>query len=574
LANELMLDLFEYLPTAHILSAFGGLNLRFHALILVYFQVSRQFDCRLMSKHQLDSVCEQHLSPNISRILSLCLSDADDTPQLIDRFLSHGLNLDQFTGLRSLSLYHVHCEKIMKKTMVAWSHLIHLTHLNLIDCCFQYSQQDVLGMMNSIWSLPKLTYCHLHISSQLEPYFVAPTVASTSIEYLYIQGVYCRQKELARLFEHTPRLRHLYANINARSDNHQFEFSVPSMISLELKFCLEDATHVMNRLLQTMPNLRRLTVETSQIYLDGHEWKRIIVDHLPKLKVFRLKMEFYFRDRNNKKQYVDQLLESFRSKFWLEERQWFIRCHWYPQMSSNYACLYTLPYTFANFPRIDINRSQSICSNVDKNDWSYDRVHTLDYRAPLIGDLSLCHCEFNNVEHLSLSLPLNDQFWILVPRLDRLASLEVSLHDSHKDVQYQLQSVLDRAPHLSSLKFGSWLVSEVPIGEITSASVRQLDLRECNRWYSNQECLTLISSPLGRQCEALRINVENPRNILDLVTKMNNLRALNVRCESDKENERSATNDKIVEWLQHCLPSTYTVIRHSCHKLDILLWIR
>jgi hypothetical protein len=80
---------------------------------------------------------------------------------------------------------------------------------------------------------------------------------------------------------------------------------------------------------------------------------------------------------------------------------------------------------------------------------------------------------------------------------------------------------------------------------------------------------------LDIQCEVLRIGIENRMSILDLVTKMANLRALNVLCESDKWNEQLLTsNDELIKWLQDRLPSTYMITRHTRYISDILVWIR
>ncbi len=576
LANELLFDVFDFLSIADLFGAFDDLNSRFNTLISVFIRTSLHIDCRSMSKSQLDSICQQYFPSIAPRIISLCLSDNDETPQQIDRFLSHGLKIDQFIHLRSLSFYHFHSEDIMKKIMIEWCHLPYLTHLKFSECYFRYKGEDVLRMVNSIWSLSKLTHCHFDITFRWIRSFTAPTVISSSLESLSIQGIDCPLNVLTRLFLHTNRLRHLCVHVNTQDSNVSLPLTIPSIVSLKVKFCSsENPIDVIINLLKNMQNLRRLTVETMDIYIDGHQWKEIITNYLPKLKVFRLKMEFHHRVRINTKQYVDQLMNSFQTCFWLEERQLFVRCHYHPNSGSNYICLYTLPYTFASFPRIEVSGCQSTCLNDNNPSWSYDHVHILNYRTPLTGDLILNQSRFVNIQHLSLSLDVNDQFWTIVPRFDRLISLEVSLYGHNNNVQSQLQAILDRAPHLSSLKFGSWITLDMPIAEINSASVRQLDFRGCDRWYNDLECLTLINSSLGIKCELLRINVENRMRILDLVTQMTNLRSLNVQCEGDKWNEQSSTsNDELVNWLRFRLPSTCIITRNTRYIFDIQLWIR
>jgi hypothetical protein len=187
---------------------------------------------------------------------------------------------------------------------------------------------------------------------------------------------------------------------------------------------------------------------------------------------------------------------------------------------------------------------------------------------------------FSDIRYLTLSLPFNDQFLLVVPKLDKLISLNVSVHVESENVQSQLQFLLDGAPRLHSLSFGSWLPS-VQI-ENTSTSVRRLDLQAspfyndwC--WFNDQRCAILSHSSLGVQCQTLLINVENRTNVLDLVNTMMNLRALNVQCKDDRWNDKnnpSSSEDELLEWLRHHLPSIYTITRDSYIINNIRLWIR
>ncbi len=107
-----------------------------------------------------------------------------------------------------------------------------------------------------------------------------------------------------------------------------------------------------------------------------------------------------------------------------------------------------------------------------------------------------------------------------------------------------------------------------------SLSVRYLDLRGFThlggrQYYNDQQCSSLIRSPLGNQCQFLIIEVEKRTNIIDLVSKMNHLRTLNVRCCDRQEN-----NDQLIKWLQSRLPSTCTIAKDSRCSEDIRLWIR
>jgi len=114
----------------------------------------------------------------------------------------------------------------------------------------------------------------------------------------------------------------------------------------------------------------------------------------------------------------------------------------------------------------------------------------------------------------------------------------------------------------------------MPPFALRSSSVRYLDLRGTthvgtHQYYNDNQCLSLIRSPLGIQCEFLLINVEKRTNIVDIVNKMKHLRTLNIRCRERKNND-----DDTIKWLQRSLPSTCSFERDSRHSEDIRLWIR
>jgi len=67
--------------------------------------------------------------------------------------------------------------------------------------------------------------------------------------------------------------------------------------------------------LQHVPNLCRLKIETCYFKMNVYEWEKIIRNYLLKLKVFQLKMWLEV----NSKKYNKELFNSFRTRFWLEE---------------------------------------------------------------------------------------------------------------------------------------------------------------------------------------------------------------------------------------------------------------
>ncbi|CAF1141771.1 unnamed protein product [Rotaria sp. Silwood1] len=323
-----------------------------------------------------------------------------------------------------------------------------------------------------------------------------------------------------------------------------------------------------------MPNLCSLTVQTiNDSSVDGHQWEQIIRNHLIKLKRFRLKLARKLVNDRNWQQHLDELIDSFRSRFWLEERRWFVQCDWDPDVAAIY--LYTLPYAFDRFTGHFPLMFKSTCPH-NKCHCSYDRVHRLKYISSPSEDLNQSHISFSNVQDLTIYFPINNHLWMIVPRFHQLTSLCVAWYNYDQDFPSQLQLLLDRAPRLHSLSVETWRSYPTQIApfEITHASIRRLDFYNYHYHYNNEDCRILSGSPLGIQCEILRISVENRTCVVDLVNKMSNLHQLIVQCRDDTHTEQSIVSpDELVEWLQHELPSTCAITRNIRLSSEINLWI-
>jgi hypothetical protein len=193
-----------------------------------------------------------------------------------------------------------------------------------------------------------------------------------------------------------------------------------------------------------------------------------------------------------------------------------------------------------------------------------------------------------NIYRLSIKFPLNDQFWSIVPSLNRLRSLKVSFHSD--TVQSQLQALLDRASRLRYLYIiqDDSLPLQTSLFKYTNVSVRQLNLQKYNYWFNEEECMTLCHSPLGVQCEVLSIHVKNRESILILVKNMINLRELGIECEDENFNKRSISNENdinelrdqtienkndLVQWLKDRFLSTCSVVRDPYSTSLIHIWI-
>ncbi|CAF2537333.1 unnamed protein product [Rotaria sp. Silwood2] len=112
---------------------------------------------------------------------------------------------------------------------------------------------------------------------------------------------------------------------------------------------------------------------------------------------------------------------------------------------------------------------------------------------------------------------------------------------------------------------------------ITHSSLRRLHLKhyraKMNRYMNTAQYFILGDSSLERQGEVLLIRVENRAIILDLARTMDNLRALNCRCQDDIWNNNSLlfSKDELVEWLRNSVSEKCSIRRQQSRLIQ--LWI-
>ncbi|CAF0981691.1 unnamed protein product [Adineta steineri] len=153
--------------------------------------------------------------------------------------------------------------------------------------------------------------------------------------------------DIIPLCQHTPYLQSLNIPLNKLTDS--YSGRLPSFLSITmLKLSNVQSSYVLTTILKSLPNLTHLKVNTSYIDYDGYRWSRIINDFLPKLKFFHLKMHVHFCDEKNTQERINQLIDSFRTRFWIENHQWFIQCDCISKDNHTCILLHTLPYTFSS----------------------------------------------------------------------------------------------------------------------------------------------------------------------------------------------------------------------------------
>ncbi|CAF1356910.1 unnamed protein product [Adineta ricciae] len=534
LANELLLDLFDYFNSIELFRSFSELNIRFNNLLFQHYR-SHHIDLRSITKQDFDEICRKYLPEMTDRVISLHLSDDDETPYQLTSFLSYNLKIPDFHRLKRLSLIHIRSMNIMNDLLRQLKFLPDLKHLEIIDCNFR------LSYFHIIWCQRQLTHFKLEKLASID--FTVNNISS-SIQNLILHSNLTQFHSLDRLLTSTPHLRHLSVVLTFNMNFSPFSFIGSSLKSLHLVY--SSSFDFLDELLERFPNLKQLKIQTEYIEINGYRWEKIIRNDLSKLKIFELMMEFDTPWNLNKENQVDVILESFRTSFWLIEHQWFVRCHYYNKS----LCLYTLPCTFPkSFQYLD-KPFQSTCSH---------STHLL------------------KIHHIDVLFPSINPFWMNTVDISQLRSISIQISDD-LSIQSQLQSLFDRATNLYSLRLYSKHFSrQFFLDKITSESIRRLDLRSIYLYANENICQQLCKTSLVNQCEVLLIHVENRSEILFLINHMKNLRALYVhsKVSVDQTNPYypSIFIDELIQWLKQQLPTSFAISPDEYFPSCVRIWI-
>ncbi|CAF1445684.1 unnamed protein product [Rotaria sp. Silwood1] len=273
-------------------------------------------------------------------------------------------------------------------------------------------------------------------------------------------------------------------------------------------------------------------------------------------------MKYTYEINDVPQELAEQLLNTFRSPFWVDEHRWFVRCDSCP--TRGWIFIYTLPYAFDDFSVYGRLLSKSTCPQ-EKNLQTYDCVRELTYDVEPSTCSQLSDIQFNKPEKMRIRLPVDDYFWSIVPTFDHLTSLQVQASDINEECTKQFQLLLSRASHLSSLSiwifFNSGHAVDLLLGT-KHVSIKRIDLGELSDGFDEEQCMRLSRSPFAMQCEELRIHVTHRSSICYLVKMMPNLRSLYVYCQYDQPEETFSKNE-LVDWLREQLLGVRPLIEIS-----------
>lgn len=571
LPSELIFNIFEYLDAASIFRGFYDLNRRFNQLLNHY--PSFCVDFRSLSKAEFTHFTQKHLPEIQQQVISLNLSDDDDTPNLSSLILMDDPIIRPWQQLQSLTVHSI----------VSGSNLIRilqqcyeLKELIVIECPCNGNEQYICSQ---IWTLPKLHSCRLDTMNLPRNCFAQLSTVSNAIKCLQLRNMTFNFEDLAALIEHTPHLQRLKIALVCHDTSPCIRLPVLSNLTvLDLSFA--GSSFALLSLFQIVSQLRSLRLRTSSLMLNGHQWTELLSDNLPRLKNFRLAMAFQLAPHDKRPHAIEKFLATYRTNFWLIDHQWFVRFDWSTSINNQRACLYTLPYAFDEFQFIDRFEWKSTSRDM-KMIWSYDQVTRLQYSdescSPPLNYLG----RFTSLCHLEMVLPCSLSFLSVIPALGQLRSLDLTVLEDDT-VYQQLQMILDRAPKLRLLKFSHLADLDSSLFQLNSPSIRRLDFftkeSMIYSWYFNREqCMALAHSSLGQQCHTLVINFAKRDQVLELIDALPNLRSLAFQCQDDTPARKSTNHEKtdaFLEWLRERSPVSVSYSRKNDQPSIIHAWIR
>ncbi|CAF1546998.1 unnamed protein product, partial [Adineta ricciae] len=442
LPNELIISMFEYLYPIDLFQTFYGLNIRINQLISNNFKIC-EINLQSIRKQVFFIICSSFPSIH-DKITSLILSGNDETPNLPELFLQNGFTLTGFTRLKSLTLDSINSFEILQLFL---SQCHFLSNLQIFNCKKLHEEEQILSILEFIWHLSNLKSVRLKDSLHFGKMFKYITNISSSIETLLFDNVIQLDFDgFINLIHHSVKLQQICMTMESSHSYLRITERFSSIISLKLLH--KGIRYGLINFLKAFPNLIDLSVETEGTFIDGYQWEDLIHHSLLNLERFQFQMNVLLLriDDADVEQRIDELLNTFRSLFWLEERQWFVRCRWTQSSDQIQTTFYSLPYSFEKF--VAYEKSKSTCLNQDEF-CSYDQVNMLTYNDSINGLFSLANNSqvcFSKIQQLAIEYPFKEHIWSFIPTLNMLKSLHVRFQDKIHSVLFQ--SLLDKSPNL------------------------------------------------------------------------------------------------------------------------------
>ncbi|CAF3866220.1 unnamed protein product [Rotaria magnacalcarata] len=299
LPNEVLLEIFEYLPPVYTFETFYFLNKRYNSLLL---SIRLRVDLFNVSK-QIFEYYNYFLFPVVSHcVVSLRCEDVFDR-------LNHHINLSNFISLEYLTITNIK-RSTLKNIIPHINRFPNLMYLNL-----QMSTEAV--MTHELYfeqPMPSIEKCILNFNRRL---IIEGEQCYSNLKYLTISQ-YHIDDLLSFLHIYTPELKYLTITFN-NEYNPKALLSITenkhNLESLTVKQCRVPFNRIEKLIFASLPRLKRLNIHAMGIdYADGKRWEILLSTCFPLLKTFFLHTTFPEEDASTPALRT-QLLKTFETMY-------------------------------------------------------------------------------------------------------------------------------------------------------------------------------------------------------------------------------------------------------------------
>jgi hypothetical protein len=365
LSIELFDHIFDYLDAPTILFSVRNVCRRFRQATGYYNRYMLDFES--ISLIRFEHMCRR-IQPE--SVISLKLSDRNQTPGQVEYFLSL-VDIRRFSRLRHLSVAH-YSDQIFNKI---FNHIINCRSLVSLSIYLQYSvlmrspQYDeyeyyeghddyfmpvaTLAPLSSV--IAQLNLCKLEINLSENELEKMRWPVQCSFQHLEIGR--CTYKQYCTILRHSPYLRKLVLdNCDIEEPNETISETYHPLTSLSLKKCNIRMIDF-EQILSCTPSLEHLKIVgefiQSTISLNGHRLEEFICNKLRFLKNFQISVDICERAEHFS---IESFLTTFRTPFWIEDKQWFFICKSSSDYLNNFLFHSTsMPLTNVHYP-FDLKR--------------------------------------------------------------------------------------------------------------------------------------------------------------------------------------------------------------------------
>ncbi|CAF2569976.1 unnamed protein product [Rotaria sp. Silwood2] len=410
-----------------------------------------------------------HINP--SQVISLTLSNMDDTPGQFQLFFSL-FSIKQFIRLESLQLIQPLNPTNLNRILIDILTLESLKSLSIIHCQPSSVNQETFLLFSSLINT-SASLRRLYLSGALNTIFHSKI--TSSVTHLCFNNNIFNSVTLENIVSRMPYLKSLNTAITLNM-NYTYLSSPIHLTRLTMTIFININNSDLIILLNKMPSLVFFNITASgKQWFNGNFWEQ----HLP-LTLRTFQFNFCTQSIHINTQII---LETFQTPFWLKIKHWYVMLDC--QMNQTMTHLYSLPYCDTQFyyrPSMNPTRKFRSSAPIVKPYMNNVKKLTIDFSTLITessSSLASTHF-FSNISTLilvdhgcysSIQLLLN----FLECIIDFTQIVELKLGQFHHPDFIRI--LYNRLPRLYSLRISETLYSKLQM--LDFRNIRSLNICDC-----------------------------------------------------------------------------------------------